>query len=430
MRAAVHAVPQSSVLKVAAASLIGTTIEWYDFFLYGTAAALIFNQLFFPSFSPVAGTLAAYATFSVGFLARPLGGVLFGHYGDRLGRKSMLVLSLVLMGVATVLIGLLPTYQQIGLWASVLLVVLRFAQGIAVGGEWGGAVLMATEHAPPGLRGFFGSWPQMGVPAGLMLSTWVFHAVSERLGPEEFLRYGWRLPFLLSIALVGVGLFIRMSVVESPAFAQMKSERREVSLPVVELFRSHRRAVGVAMGAFLLTNGSFYILMTFVLSYGTAQLGLPRGAMLQALLISAAVQLFALPAFALLSDRIGRRPVYLGGALFIAAFAFPLFWMLDTREPWVIALALVLGQVGVAAMYGPQAAFFTELFGTHVRYSGASVGYQLATIFAGGLSPLVSTGLVAWAGGASWPISIYILAMAVVTVTSVSLAKETFRTAL
>ena len=416
-----------SVRRVAAASLIGTTIEWYDFFLYGTAAALIFNQLFFPSFSPLAGTLAAYATFAIGFIARPLGGILFGHFGDRIGRKRMLVMSLMIMGAATTAIGVLPTYSQAGLLAPVLLVVLRFAQGIAIGGEWGGAVLMATEHAPVGKRGYFGSWPQMGVPAGLLLSTGAFRLVSQTLSPEQFLAWGWRIPFAASIVLVAVGVFIRISLVESPAFRAMEKQGGAVAIPLLELLRASKRNVTLAMGSFFLANGSFYLLMTFMLSYGTTQLKLPRGVILNAVLVSALVQLFAIPFFASLSDKVGRRPVYLGGALFMALFAFPLFWLVDSGSGLGMTIALTLGQVGVAAMYGPQAAFFTELFGTNVRYSGASLGYQMASIFAGGLSPFIATALLAGAGNASWPISLYIIAMAAITLVSVYLAAETYQ---
>lgn len=270
----------------------------------------------------------------------------------------------------------------------------------------------------------------MGVPAGLLLSTLVFRLVSDGLSPEEFLAWGWRVPFLLSVALVLVGAFIRLSVLESPAFSRMKERGGGVGLPVIELLRKSAKNVLLAMGAFFLANGCFYILMTLVLSYGTAQLGVPRSTLLDAILVSAVVQLFALPVFAGLSDRVGRRPVYLAGAIFIALFAFPLFWLIDTGSGPLIALALSLGQVGIAAMYGPQAAFFTELFGTHVRYSGASLGYQAASIFAGGLSPFISTALLSWSGGASWPISLYIVGMAAITVVSVYLTAETYRLSL
>ena len=415
----------TSITTVAIASFIGTAIEWYDFFLYGTAAALIFNRLFFPTFDPLAGTLAAFGTYAVGFVARPLGGIVFGHYGDKIGRKSMLSLTLLLMGVATFCIGLLPTYTAIGVWAPVLLVALRVAQGFGVGGEWGGAVLMAVEHAPAGKRGFYGSWPQVGVPVGLLLSTGVFSLVS-RLPEAQLLAWGWRVPFLLSLILVGVGLFIRLRIEETPAFSRIKETSREARRPLLDAVRTHPRNILLAMGARMAENGVFYIYSVFVLVYVTEQLGLPRSTILNGVLLATACELVAIPAFAALSDRIGRRPVYLGGAAFSAVFAFPFFWLLDTRQTGLVWLAVVLGlNLGHGAMYGPQASFFSELFGTHVRYSGASLGYQLASVFAGGLSPLIATALLGWSGGKPWPIALYMIGMALITLVSVYLAAET-----
>src|SRR6266576_4232225 len=311
-----------SIRIVAMASLIGTTIEWYDFFLYGTAAALVFNRLFFPTFDPLAGTLAAFGTYSVGFVARPIGGIVIGHYGDRIGRKSMLVLTLIIMGVATFGIGLLPTYAQIGPWAAVALVVLRLAQGFGVGGEWGGAVLMAVEHAPPGRRGFYGSWPQIGVPAGLLLSTAVF-AQFARLPEAQFLSWGWRVPFLLSILLVAVGLVIRLRIVETPAFARVKEAGAEAKRRIVEVLLNHPKEVLLAMGARLAENGAFYIYTVFVLVYGTQKVGIARETVLTGILIAAACALVAIPLCGALSDRLGRRPVYLFGACVTALFAYP-----------------------------------------------------------------------------------------------------------
>jgi len=414
-----------SITQVAIASFIGTAIEWYDFFLYGTAAALIFNRLFFPTFDPLVGTLAAFATYTVGFVARPLGGVVFGHYGDKLGRKSMLSLTLLLMGVATFCIGLLPTYDTIGVWAPALLVVLRVAQGFGVGGEWGGAVLMAVEHAPPGKRGFYGSWPQVGVPAGLLLSTAVFSAVAT-LPESQLLSWGWRVPFLLSVILVGVGLFIRLRIQETPAFSRVKDAGEEARLPLLDAIRTHPGNILLAMGARIAENGFFYVYSVFALVYVTEQLNLSRGTILNGVLLATVCEFFAIPAFGALSDRLGRRPVYMAGAAFSALFAFPFFWLLDTRQTSLVWLAVVLGLgVGHGAMYGPQASFFSELFGTRVRYSGASLGYQLASVFAGGLSPLIATALLAWAGGKPWPVALYMVGMALITLVSVYLAAET-----
>jgi len=411
-----------SIRCVAVASMIGTTIEWYDFFLYGTAAALVFNRLFFPTFDPLAGTLAAFGTYSVGFVARPIGGIVIGHYGDRIGRKSMLVLTLVIMGVATFAIGLLPTYAQIGPWAAVALVVLRLAQGFGVGGEWGGAVLMAVEHAPANARGFYGSWPQIGVPAGLLLSTAVF-AQFARLPEDQFLSWGWRVPFLLSGVLVGVGLVIRLRILETPAFTRLKAEGSEARRPIVELLQTQRKEVLLAMGARFAENGSFYIYTVFVLVYGTQKVGIDRRTVLDGVLIAAACALVAMPFFGALSDRLGRRPVYLFGAGVTALFAYPFFWLLDTGSTPLVWLALVVALVfGTSPMYGPQAAFLSEMFGTRVRYSGASLGSQLASVVAGGLSPFIATALLPYGRGA---LASYIIAMALVTIVAVLMASET-----
>ena len=411
-----------SIRLVAVASMIGTTIEWYDFFLYGTAAALIFNRLFVPTFDPLVGTLASFGTYTVGFVARPIGGIVIGHYGDRIGRKSMLVLTLLIMGVATFGIGLLPTYAQVGPWAAVSLVVLRLAQGFAVGGEWGGAVLMAVEHAPAGRRGFYGSWPQLGVPAGLLLSTAVF-AQFARLPEDQFLSWGWRVPFLLSLLLVGVGLIIRLQVQETPAFTRLKTAQTEARRPIIELLRSQRKEVLLAMGARLAENGAFYIYTVFVLVYGTQKVGLDRQTVLNGVLIAAACALVAIPVCGALSDRLGRRPVYLFGASVTALFAYPLFWLLDTGSTILVWLALVVALVFAhSPMYGPQAAFFAELFGTRVRYSGASLGSQFSSVIAGGLSPFIATALLPFGRGA---LASYIIAMALVTIVAVLMASET-----
>jgi len=417
-----------SIRKVAVASFIGTTIEWYDFFLYGTASALIFNKLFFPNYDPLTGTLAAFGTYAVGFAARPIGGIVCGHYGDKVGRKSMLILTLLIMGIATFLIGCLPTYNQIGIWAPILLVVLRVAQGFGVGGEWGGAVLMAVEHSPEGRRGFYGSWPQIGVPAGLLLSTVIFTQIA-RLPEEMLFGWAWRIAFLLSFVLVGLGLFVRLAIVESPLFAEIKQTGAESRAPILDALREHPKSVLLAMGARLAENGAFYVYTVFVLTYATqTKIGFSRTAVLVAISIAAVIELFSMPAFGGLSDRLGRRPVYLFGAVFTALFAFPFFWMIDSSNTILMSLAIVLALVlGHSAMYGPQASFFSELFGTRVRYSGASLGYQLSSVIAGGLSPLIAAGLLK-RYNASWPIALLIIGMAVATIISVYFAAETAHT--
>jgi len=413
-----------SVRTVAIASLIGTTIEWYDFFLYGTAAALVFNRLFFPTFDPLVGTLAAFGGYTVGFVARPIGGIVIGHYGDKIGRKSMLVLTLVIMGVATFCIGLLPTYDQVGWWAAAGLVLLRIAQGFGVGGEWGGAVLMAVEHAPPDRRGFYGSWPQVGVPAGLVLATGVFYVFSS-LPEDQFLSWGWRVPFLLSALLVGVGLLIRLRILETPAFSKLKATSGEARQPIVEVVFTYPKEVLQAMGARFAENGAFYIYSAFVLTYATQQVGLDRETALIGVLIGSALELAAIPFFGALSDRVGRRPVYLFGAVVTALFAYPMFWLIDTGSPALVWLSLVVMFVfSHAAMYGPQAAFLSELFGTRVRYSGASLGAQLAAVVAGGLSPLVATTLLIEGYGRG-ALALYVVAMALITIGAVAWASET-----
>jgi MFS transporter, MHS family, shikimate and dehydroshikimate transport protein len=416
-----------SIKTVAGASFVGTTIEWYDFFLYGTAAALVFNELFFPNIDPVIGTLAAFATFGVGFFARPVGGIVFGHYGDRIGRKSMLVLSLLIMGVATFIIGLLPTAESVGILAPILLVIMRFCQGLGVGGEWGGAVLMAVEHAPKGKRGYYGSWPQMGVPAGLALSTLVFAIVQSATTEEQFIAWGWRIPFLLSIVLVAVGLFIRLKLLESPAFQRVKDEGTEAPRPILDVIRKYPRQVLVAMGMRVAENGTFYISTVFILSYGAETLELDRSTMLTGVIIAALIGLATIPLFGSLSDRFGRRPLYMAGAVFSLLFAFPFFWLVDTESPVLIWLAIVLAvNVGHDLMYGPQAAYFAELFGTRVRYSGASLGYQLASVFAGGLAPLIAAALLAANGGDPTYVAAYMAVMAVITIVATYFASETY----
>ncbi|MQA02473.1 MAG: MFS transporter [Streptosporangiales bacterium] len=415
-----------NVRKVVAASLVGTTIEWYDYFAYGTAAALVFPKLFFPDFSPIAGTLASFATFSVGFIARPVGGAAFGHFGDRIGRKTMLVVTLMLMGVATVLIGLLPTYAQIGAVAPFLLVVLRFAQGVAVGGEWGGAVLMAVEHSPRKRRGFNGSWPQVGVPAGLLLSTGVF-SVASSLPEQAFLSWGWRVPFLASAVLVLVGLLIRLQIMESPVFLRMQQERSGGRIPLVDLFVTHWRGVLLCVGTRIGTDVSFYVHAVYSLSYVTTNLGLPKSVALNATLIAAALEIVTIPVVGRLSDRFGRRPVMMVGAVLLAAWALPFFLLLETRSALGVTLAIVVGlAVAQATVYAPMGTFYAELFAPRVRYSGISVGYQVAGVFGGGLAPIIATALYAATNG--YPaISVYIALTAALTLLCVWLGRALLR---
>ena len=411
--------------RVVAASLVGTTIEWYDFFLYGSAAALVFNKLFFPSYDPLVGTMLAFATYAVGFVARPLGGIVFGHFGDRIGRKKLLMWSLVMMGVATVLIGLLPTYAQIGVWAPVLLIVLRLVQGFAVGGEWGGAVLMAAEHGDSARRGFWASWPQAGVAAGSLLSAGVLALMAGIQTEADFIAWGWRVPVLLSVVLVVVGWYIRNRVSESPMF-EAAIEEAEVppKLPALDVIRERPKAILLGSGLRVGENISYYILTVFSLTYLVDVAAETRSTALNALLIAAAVQFFAIPLLGRLSDRIGRRPVYAAGGLGLAAFIFAFFPMLASGEPLTIVAAIVIGLVLHSAMYGPQAAFITELFPTRIRYSGVSIAYQLTSIVAGSLAPIIALWLYGKYDSAV-PVAIYVGVACVISGASALLARET-----
>ena len=416
------------VRRTSTVSLIGSTIEWYDFFIYGTAAALVLNTAFFPNVSPVAGTLASFSTFAVGFIARPIGGILWGHFGDRIGRKKALVAALFLMGISTTLVGLLPTYATIGVAAPIMLFLLRIMQGLAVGGQWGGAVLIATENAPPNRRGFYGSFPQLGVPIGVIVSNSLFLGLREGLGEEAFREWGWRVPFLLSVLLIGVAFYAHRTLEDTPAFRQVRDAEEKVKgrSPVLQVLRSHPRTILLAAGSFVAVNGGFYIFIIYALSYGTKQLKLPESTMLIGIVGSSAVNLALIPLFALLSDRVGRRPVYLAGALGTIVAAFPVFWLIDTRSTFLIFLGLLIGGVANSAMYGPQAALFSELFTPEVRYSGASLGYQIGAVLGGGLAPLIAVALYE-ATGTSASTSWYLLGMGVVTAVSAYLLAETYR---
>jgi metabolite-proton symporter len=416
---------RSSLTRVIASSLIGTTIEWYDFFLYGSAAALVFNKLFFPSFDPLVGTLLAFATYAVGFVARPLGGIVFGHYGDRIGRKKLLMWSLVMMGLATVLIGLLPGYDSIGVWAPIGLIVLRVFQGFAVGGEWGGAVLMAAEHGDARRRGYWASWPQAGVPMGLLLSAGILALMAGFQTPADFVRWGWRVPFLLSAVLVIIGWYIRNRVSESPMFeAEIEAAEAPPSLPVMEVFRERPRAVLLGAGLRVGENIVYYIITVFSLTYLVDVAAESRSLALDALLIGAAVQFVAIPLIAMLSDRIGRRPVYAFGGFGLVAFIFLFFPMLASGNDALIILAIVIALVLHASMYAPQAAFITELFPTRIRYSGVSIAYQLTAIFAGSLAPIIALWLYKDLHS-SVPVSIYVAVACAISGVSALLARET-----
>ena len=409
---------------IVGASMIGTMIEWFDFFIYGVAAALVFNKLFFPAFEPLTGTLLAFSTYALGFFARPVGGVIFGHFGDRIGRKRLLMLSLIIMGLSTCAIGLLPTYEQIGLAAPVMLVMLRILQGFAVGGEWGGAVLMVAEAAPATRRGFWTSWPQIGAPAGNLLAAGVFAIASASMPEDAFLAWGWRLPFLFSIFLVIVGWWLRRAVEESPVFAEARTAHGVERFPVAEVLRRSRRSLLEGAGLRFGENLAYYFASTFSITYFSEIRGGESDIILRAVLIGAALECLTMPGFALASDRYGRRPVYLGGALAMAASFLFFFAALDTLDPLAVTLAVSATMVAHGAMYAPQGAFIAELFPTRLRYSGASLAYQATSIVAGSLAPLIALSLYKrW--DASWPVALYAIAGCLVTAVAVIATRET-----
>ncbi len=429
---------RTNIVKVVFASLIGTAVEWYDFFLYGSAAALVFGALFFPESEPATATLLAFGTYALGFVARPLGGIVFGHFGDRVGRKKMLVVSLFLMGVATFAIGLLPTYATIGVAAPILLLVCRLLQGFAVGGEWGGAVLMAAEHGDDSQRGFWSSWPQAGVALGNLLATGVLWFLAFVQTEEAFNSWGWRIPFLLSAVLVIVGLWVRLSIEESPVFQETKNEmesKKSTHVPLLEVFRKYPKEVFLAMGMRMAENISYYLFTVISISFLTIYVGTTgdKSLILKALLIGSIVHFVTIPLIGALSDRVGRRPLYLAGAVGVAAWSWIFFDLIGSLSEGKIILAVVVGLVLHALMYAPQAAFFSELFGTSVRYTGASVGYQLASIFAGALAPIIAIKLLGSASEGSANIdnvAIYMTIASVITIVAVLLAKETRATSL
>ena len=414
--------------RVLAASVVGSVIEWYDYALYGTAAALIFGHLFFPSADPMVAMVGTFGTFAAGFIVRPLGGLVAGYYGDRLGRKATLVLTLVTMSLATALIGCLPTYAQAGFWAPVLLLALRLLQGFAVGGEWGGAVLMAVEFAPPGRRGLWGSFPQIGPSAGIVLGTAAFAVVSAFVGAEDFLVWGWRIPFLISLLLAGVGMYIRLKVSETPAFQRILEVSRQQSNPLLAVLRQHPKELLLAIFARFADGGNFYLLTVFLLAYAAERAGVPRSSALGCLMIAATLNVLTIPLFGRLSDSLGRRVVFIGGAIFMAAFAWPLFLMVNTGSATMLALGLSIMMVlGHAPVYSTLAAFYAELFPAHVRYSGISIGYQSAGIILGGFMPLIASSLILWTGGNAWPVALCIAVQALIAATALFLSPETYQ---
>jgi metabolite-proton symporter len=411
------------LLRAVVASTVGTSIEWYDFFIYGSAASLIFANQYFPTSDPLTGQLASFATYFIGFLARPVGAAIFGHYGDRIGRKATLVTTLVLMGVGTFLIGVVPPYASIGIWGGILLTVLRTLQGIGVGGEWGGSVLLSMEWgARTGRRGFIASWPQFGVPVGLILSNGIFSATNSLTG-AGFETWGWRIPFLLSIVLVAIGLYIRLGILETPVFNRILEERRTVAAPVPEVLRRHWREVILTCLIRTGQQAPFYIFVTFILAYGTRTLGFSPGTMLNYVLVASVFSLFTVPLWGYVSDRVGRKRIYMLGALAMALWSLPYFGLLDTRVPALVLLSIVLAQGIHDIQYGPQAAFIAESFTPRLRYSGASLGYHLASVTAGGPAPIIAAWLLG-TYGSSTPIAIYMIICALISLVSAAVLRD------
>ncbi|WP_165089756.1 MFS transporter [Neisseria yangbaofengii] len=410
--------------RVLLASLIGSSIEWFDYFLYGTVAALVFNQLFFPAKDPTVGTMLAFASFALSFFIRPFGGILFSHIGDKIGRKQTLVLTLSLMGGATVLMGLLPTYQAIGIAAPVLMVTLRLIQGLGIGGEWGGAMLLAVEYAPNEKRGYFGSVPQMGVTVGMLLATLALTAMTA-LPDDQFLSWGWRVPFVLSAVLVFLGLWIRKGIDETPAFKKNKAEGKVVAVPLFETLRHHKREVLIAVGAKFVETAPFYIMSTFIVFYATSELGFSRTQVLNAVTIATIITTFLIPVMGALSDKIGRKTVYTGGVLLMMAYAFPYFWLLQSKTFIGLICATVLG---LGVIWAPTTAvlgtMFSEIFKSNVRYTGITLGYQIGAALAGGTAPLVATFLLKTFNGSYVPIACDIIITGIISLIAVRAADD------
>jgi metabolite-proton symporter len=423
--AASGSVSASKLRHVMMASAVGSALEWYDFFIYGTASALVFGELFFPKYDNNVGTLAAYATFAVGFLARPFGGLFFGHFGDRMGRKPMLVATILLVGGGTFLIGCLPTYASIGIWAPILLLLMRLLQGFGAGAEYGGAVILAVEFAPPGKRGLYGSFAPMGVTVGNLLAAGVFYLVTM-MSKDDLLSWGWRIPFLISLLLLGLGVYIRAKVSETPIFTEVGAKRPPLKAPAIEAVRRHPRNFLVVIGARLAENGLGYLFPVFGLGYVINTLHMPKEVAITGVMLGNFAEIFGILFFSWLSDKVGRRPVYMGGALFSAAFAFPFFLLTNTLDPTLIALAFILVMgIGSAAMFGPQAAYFAELFGPRLRYSGFAFARELGSILAGGPSPFIAALLVGYMAGAPWGVACYVIFLSLVTALAVWWGPET-----
>jgi MFS transporter, MHS family, shikimate and dehydroshikimate transport protein len=415
---------RASTSKVVAASTIGTVIEWYDFFVNASAAALVFGPLFFPASNPTVSTLAALSVYALGYVARPLGGIVFGHFGDRVGRKSMLVLSMLLMGFGTFLVGLLPTYQQIGILAPILLIVLRLLQAMGLGGEWGGAVLLVSESAPAERRGLFGSFVQVGNPIGRLTATAVF-ALATRLPESDFLSWGWRIPFLASALLIIVGLVIRFQIDETPEFQKLRQNKKTVKMPVVEALTKYRRETVIAVGLKITEVAWVGILTVFALTYSTQRLGMERSVVLAAITLAGLIEVLVMPLAGWLSDVIGRRAIYLAGTAFGILLAFPIFWLFETRDPTIVTWAIVVGIcLCQGVVFALHASFMPELFGTDARYSGVSLGFQLGAAIGGGLTPVIAAGIVARTG-ATWAVSLILVALGIVTVIAVLSTRET-----
>jgi len=413
----------SSARRAALAATVGSTVEMYDFTIYGTAAALVFGQVFFPTSDPLVGTLLAFSTFAAGFFARVIGSAFIGHFGDRIGRKSMLIMTMVGIGSVTFCIGLLPAYSQIGIWAPILLVVLRIAQGFFFGGEHGGAMLIAVEHAPRRRRGYFGSFAMVGSPLGVALATTAFLG-ARAISGDEFLTWGWRLPFLGSLLIIVVGFVIRLGLTESPEFLAIRRSAELIRLPLVEAFRAHWRAIVLVAAAVLCATATTYLLIAFLLSYLTSVLGLPEGLGLAGTILGSAVMALAMVAAGRLSDHVGQRHVIVGAATLVAVYAFPFFWLLETREPLTVLLAMAVAYLFCGALWGPTAALFNSLFPAGLRYSGVSMGYQLGSVLGGGLAPLLATALLRQYGNASWPLALYMIGTAVILAAAIAAFRQ------
>lgn len=422
---------KSNMQKVALTSLAGTSIEWYDFFLYGASAALIFPTVFFGETTPSTALILSLLTFAAGFIARPIGGIIFGHYGDKVGRKKTLVIALVLMGVSSTLIGLLPTYAMIGVAAPILLTTLRFAQGLAIGGQWGGAMLLVTESAPANQRGYYGAFAQAGVPVGVILANLAFIVTSSMVSEESFFAWGWRIPFLASAILIGISMYIQLNLEDTKAFKELEASRKvgtsvEIkSSPIIEAIKKYPSKIVLAAGAFLSIQVTFYILIAFLLAYGVASAEVTRDDMLIAVLIGSGIMIPFQFFFSAYSDRHGRRGVFMLGAILTAVWSFAIFPLVDTGNFWLIVLAISLGLVFVSMMYGPQAAFFTELFSTEVRYSGATLGYQFGAILGGAFAPTIAALL--WNDYGIFWVSVYIAFASLLTLISVLSLTETYQ---